>query len=524
MRLINGADSRAMDKRAWEEYGLSDLVLMENAGLRSADFVQEKFPLSQGGVKITIVLGKGNNSGDGLVMARHLINNGYKVQLFSVYETAEFSEAAKANLKPLTAMGVEVKLLSKDRDMILFKVALISSNLIVDAIFGSGFKGELQGFTATVVEAMNGSGRPILALDIPSGVDADSGNVSQPAVKAKWTLTFALPKIGNILDPGGSYCGEVKAVDISFPPALTEARDEDMVLLDRGWALGQMAPRIAQGHKGLYGHVLALGGSRGMAGSVALAGKGALKAGSGLVTYMVPQGIQDSVAAYNMEAMTYPLPEKEGGYLAPEGAAAVIKQSGKKVLVMGMGMTRSPEITTFVQRILDGYICPLVMDADALIALGELGERKDNKHPLVLTPHPGEMARLLNCNIKDVQDRRVDSVLAAAQKYKAVTVLKGSKTLIASPQGKLLVNTTGNPGMATGGMGDVLAGIIGSFLGQGLEPLNAAALGVYFHGLAGDKAREVKGEMGLTAGDIIEYLPCVLWQYERELKEAGHVL
>lgn len=524
MRVINGVDSREMDKRALEEYGLHSLVLMENAGLRAADFVKDKFPLHSSQGKIVVVLGKGNNAGDGLVMARHLLNSGYKVQLFSLYETSEYSDAAKANLKPLSAMGVEVKTLTKDRDMLLFKVAMISSSLLVDAIFGSGFRGNIEGFGAGVVEAMNSNGRPILSLDIPSGVDADTAAVSDPVINARWTLAFALPKVGNVLYPGSQYNGELKVVDISFPSGLTQEDSGEMELIDRDWAARQMKPRIPQGHKGLYGHVLVLGGSQGMSGSVALACKGALKSGAGLVTGLVPKGIQNTVSAHCVEAMTMALPETSQGVLAKEGASEVLKQTGKKVLVMGMGMTRSPEITEFVDRILRSYNCPLVMDADALIALGEIGEPRERKYPLIITPHPGEMAKLLNWNIKDVQEKRLEAVTFAAKKYKAVTVLKGSKTLIASPDGKVLINQTGNPGMATGGMGDVLSGIIGALVGQGLEPLSAAGLGVYFHGLAGDKAGERKGEMGLAAGDIVKYLPGVLQDYERDLKEGDHVL
>lgn len=524
MRVINGAASREMDKRALEEYGLHSLVLMENAGLRVADFVKEKFPLHSGQGKIVVVLGKGNNAGDGLVLARHLLNSGYKVQLFSLYEPGEYSDAAKANLKPLTAMGVEVKTLAKDRDMLLFKVAMISSSLLVDAIFGSGFRGDIEGFGTTVVEAMNSNGRPILSLDIPSGVDADTAAVSNPVVKARWTLAFGLPKVGNVLYPGSEYNGELQVVDISFPAALTREQTGAMELIDRDWALNQMVLRLPQGHKGLYGHILVLGGSLGMSGSVALACKGAIRSGAGLVTCLVPKSIQNTVAAHCVEAMTMSLPETTQGVLAKDGAAEVLKQTGKKVLVMGMGMTRGPEITEFVERVLRGYNCPLVLDADALVALAEIGEVKESKYPLIITPHPGEMARLLGWNIKEVQERRLEAVTMAAEKYKAITVLKGSKTLIASPEGKVLVNFTGNPGMATGGTGDVLSGIIGSLVGQGVDALAAAALGVYFHGLAGDKAKERKGEMGLAAGDIIKYLPRTLRDYEGDLKEVDHVL
>ena len=258
-----------------------------------------------------------------------------------------------------------------------------------------------------------------------------------------------------------------------------------------------------------------------MAGSLILAGKGALKSGAGLVTYMMPQSLYPAVASHNMEAMTITLPENEEGSLTEESAEFLLKQTGNKILVMGMGLSRHEDSKAFVKKVLDHYNCPMVMDADALMALGELGERKKSSHPLILTPHPGEMARLLGWSIREVQEKRIQAVTEAAKKYDAVVVLKGNKTMIATPGGKLMVNLTGNAGMATGGMGDVLAGIIGGLLGQGLDPSSAAALGVYFHGLAGDWAAAEKSQMGLNAGDILEYLPKVLRDYEAKLKEVA---
>lgn len=520
MRLINGEDAKKMDSAALEQYGLSTLVLMENAGLRSADFVLREIPLKKGETKITVLLGKGNNAGDALVMARHLCNFGYKVQLFSIFPTAEYGEAAAANLKIIEAMGLHVKVLENDRDIFLLKVVAISSHLIVDGIFGSGFQGNMEGLAASVVKTVNGVNRPILALDIPSGVNADNGEISDPVIKATWTLTFALPKMGNILSPGGECCGKLHVIDISFPQSLLAEKEDDAVVIDEAWALKFMKPRQAQSHKGLFGHVLVLGGSRGMEGSVVLAGKGALKTGAGLVTYMMPKSLYHGVVAHNTSALTCPLPEIAEGSLAKEAAEEILKQTGNKVLVMGMGLSRYESSSALVKKILDGYNCPLVLDADALMALGELGERKPSKWPLILTPHPGEMARLLGQNIREIQENRVQSVLECAKKYNAITILKGSKTVIATPQGKLLVNLTGNAGMATGGMGDVLAGVIGALLGQGVDAVAAAGLGVYFHGLAGDRAAEVKGQMGLSADDVAEFLPNVLFDYEKALKEA----
>lgn len=518
MRLIDGAASREMDREAMETYGLDTLVLMENAGLRSADFAAELLAKAKEGAKVAVIVGKGNNGGDGLVLARHLFNRGFDVEIFCLAASEDFSPAAKANWQIVSALAIKTTFLSQARDLTLFRLKLMASSLIVDAIFGSGFKGEMEGLAKDVVSTLNGAHRPVLAIDIPSGVDADTGKIGKTVVKADYTIAFALPKMGNILAPGGEMNGELHVVDISFPPALTAEKEEDDVLIDEAWVLSKMNPRKADSHKGIYGHVLVAGGSANMTGSLILAGKGALKAGAGLVTYMMPDSLHDAVRAHNLEAMTCRLPENEDGSLGVASADLILQQTGNKILVLGMGLSRTDDSMALVNKILDNINCPLVLDADALLALGERNGRKKTSHPLVLTPHPGEMSRMLGWSIREVQENRIDAVRLAAEKYAAVVLLKGSRTLIAAPNGKLLVNLTGNAGMATGGMGDVLSGIIGALLGQGLDALTAAALGVYFHGLAGDVAAEDKGEMGLNAGDIIDYLPVVLADYERKLK------
>ncbi|MEE0777379.1 MAG: NAD(P)H-hydrate dehydratase [Bacillota bacterium] len=520
MRLIDGECSRSMDREAMEQYGLDTLVLMENAGLRAADLIAKQFPQSHKKIKISVVIGKGNNGGDALVVARHLFNRGYDVQMFCPYRPTDFSPAASANFRITDAMGIPMKYITTERELLIFKVMLLSSHCIVDGIFGSGFHGVMTGIVADMVNVINESKRPVFALDIPSGVDGDTGAVEGVAIRASYTIAFALPKRGNILSPGGGYNGVLRVVDISFPPSLMEEKENDDIVIDESWALTKLHPRKAESHKGLFGHVLVAGGSDGMAGSLILAGKGALKSGSGLVTYMMPKSLYPAVASHNMEAMTLALPENEEGSLTEDSADLLLKQTGNKILVMGMGLSRHEDSKNFVKKVLDHYNCPMVMDADALMALGDLGERKKNAHPLILTPHPGEMARLLGWTIREVQENRLNAVLNAAKKYDAVVVLKGNKTLIATANGKLMVNLTGNAGMATGGMGDVLAGIIGGLLGQGLDAATAAALGVYFHGLAGDRAAADKGQMSLNAGDIIEYLPKVLLDYEMKLKEA----
>lgn len=520
MRLIDGKTSAQMDQDAMESYGLDTLVLMENAGLRSADYAASLLQGAPKNMRISVVAGKGNNAGDGFVMARHLFNKGFDVELFCLGQPDSFSPAAKANWNIADAMGIKTTFLEQVRDLTLFRVKLMASALIVDAIFGSGFQGEMTGLAKEVVEIMNGVNGNILALDIPSGICADSGETAKTFIKAKHTIAFALPKYGNILAPGGEYNGTLKVVDISFPPALTEEKETDDIIIDEAWALSKMSPRKADSHKGIYGHVLVAGGSVNMTGSLILAGKGALKSGAGLVTYMMPWSLHDTVCSQNLEALTCRLPENEDGSLGIAAAEPILQNTGNKILVFGMGLSRTDETMALTKRLIEDVHCPLVLDADALLALGDMEGRKKTNHPLILTPHPGEMSRILGWSIREVQENRVKAARLAAEKFSAVVVLKGSRTIIAAPNGKLMINLTGNAGMATGGMGDVLSGIIGALLGQGLDALTAAGLGVYFHGLAGDFAAKDKGEMGLNAGDIIDYLPCVLADYERKLKGA----
>ncbi len=520
MRIIDGAASREMDREAMAVYGLDTLVLMENAGLRSADFAAELLSEAGKHAKVAVICGKGNNGGDGLVLARHLFNRGFAVEVFCLAAAEEFSPAAKANWQIVSALPIKTTFLYQVRDLTLFRLKLMASSLIVDAIFGSGFQGEMEGLAKDVVNIINDVRRQVLALDIPSGVNADNGRTAKTVVAADHTVAFALPKIGNILAPGSEKNGVLQVVDISFPPSLMAEKENDDVLINEDWALNKMKPRKADSHKGIFGHILVVGGSANMTGSLILAGKGALKAGAGLVTYMMPKSLHEAVKTHNLEAMTFGLPENEDGSLGLAAAELILQQTGNKVLVMGMGLSRTDDSMALVKKILENINCPLVLDADALLALGELNVRKKTNHTLVLTPHPGEMSRMLGWSIREVQENRMDAARLAAEKYGAVVVLKGSRTLIASPEGKLLVNCTGNAGMATGGMGDVLSGIIGALLGQGLDALTAAALGVYFHGLVGDVAALDKGEMGLNAGDIIDYLPVVLADYEEKLKGA----
>lgn len=509
MRLINGEESREMDRIAAKEFSLPALVLMENAGLRSYDFIRNEIGLQPG--RVSVLLGKGNNGGDGLVLARHLYNNGYDVRLFSLFDPEEFSPSSAANWAIAEAMGMECQVIRDERDLLLVKVVLLSSKLIVDAVFGSGFRGDAVGLTAALFRSVNESQKPVLALDLPSGVNGDDGSTSDPAITATWTIAFGLPKFGNVISPGAEYGGKLTVADISFPNVLLTPREGDAIYLDESWAQSQIKPRSPQSHKGNFGHVLICGGAKGMIGAPLLAGKAALRCGSGLVTYMVPRSLEPAVMTQNLEALTIALPENEEQCLDQKALTEIFRHTGNKVMALGMGISRHEDTLELAAGIIRDANCPLLVDADALLALNRIEERKKS-FPLILTPHPGEMARMLNCSIREVQEDRIAAVRAAAEKWQATVVLKGQHSLIASGSGSLLVNSTGNPGMATGGMGDTLSGIIISLLGQGYDAETATALGVYLHGLAGDIAAEENGEMSVIAGDIITYLPKAICQ------------
>ena len=516
MRLINGAESREMDRLAMEEYHLDTMVLMENAGLRAADFcadILQELNAEDDSI-IAVVCGRGNNGGDGLVMARHLYNKGYRVEIFFTGDEEEFSPAEKANYDIAKAMDIPMDFLTGARDLTLFRLKLMSSAIIVDAVFGCGFKGEIAGLAKDVAELINEVRRPVLSLDIPSGINADTGECGTTFVQADYTLSFALPKFGNILAPGGEHNGQLSVADISFPRALTVDADGDAFLVDRSMILSAMPKREKDTHKGNFGHVLVCGGSANMSGSLLLAGEGALKSGAGLVTYLMPECLLNTVRNHNIEAMTCCLPQQQDGSLGEAAADVILQQTGNKILVMGMGLSRSAGSMALARKIVEEVNCPLVLDADGLWVLGDVEGRRNTRQPLIMTPHPGEMAHILGCSIKDVQANRIDAALACARRFTAVTVLKGSRSIIATPEGKIYVNVTGNAGMSTGGSGDVLSGIIGSMLGQGLSPVEAAVCGVYIHGLAGDYAAGELGQLSMTASNIIDFLPQVLSEME----------
>ncbi|NLC39173.1 MAG: NAD(P)H-hydrate dehydratase [Clostridia bacterium] len=521
MSLVTKEEMALLDKEAIERFGIPGLVLMENAALRVAEYAGTFFPGGLAGKQVLVFAGKGNNGGDGLAIARHLQKAGAEVKVFLLCRPEELRGDALTNYRILAKMEGKFHLLLEEKDVQKADISLMRADLVIDAIYGTGFRGKASGIGARVIQAINGSGCPVIAVDVPSGLDADTGLAEGPAVQADATITFGCPKIGLCLEPASSYVGELWLGDISLPPVLYKKAKKHLITPQ--WCSARLPVRSLASHKGNFGHVLAVGGAEGMTGAIYLAAAAALRSGAGLVTAAVPRSLHPILEMKTTEIMTRPLPETETASISAESLEVVLSL-GKKAscILLGPGMSEHPSTASFVKSLLPQLTQPLVLDADALNILSEVPQMLASlRAPLVLTPHPGEMARLLKTSPREVQKNRVQVVREASRQWGAVVVLKGARTLVADPQGELFVNMTGNPGMATGGSGDVLAGIIAALLGQGLDPLTAAVIGVYAHGAAGDRAASVQGLMALSAGDLLNYLPSVFLDLEEKKPPQG---
>jgi len=522
MKLVTYKEMQVIDKLVSADYKIPSLLLMENAGIRVAEVVLRYLEQPIPGRKVLIFAGKGNNGGDGLVVARHLSNAGVDVKVFLLARPEEIKGDAGVNLAILRQMGVSLKSILNNRDLNVVKLALLTADLIVDAIYGTGFKGALPALVAQVIRLVNGRGKPVIAVDLPSGLEADTGKVTGAAIQAICTVTLALPKLGLVFEPGAGLAGDLEVADISIPQTLIDKQKLTRDLLDRQWCVKRLVNRNPEGHKGDYGHLLVLGGSEGMTGAIALASEAALRTGAGLVTAGVPRSLNSILENKLTEVMSLPLPETERKTLAPEGLG-VLEPWFEKIsaVAVGPGMSRYPEAREYLQKLLKMVSRPLIIDADGLNALAEdISSLTEAAGPVILTPHPGEMSRLLGVPIAEIQQNRLEVTVKAAAEWGAIVVLKGNRTIIAAPDGRVCVNPTGNPGLATAGTGDVLTGIIGGLAAQGLEPMYAAALGVYLHGLVGDQVQQQKGMRGLIAGDLIRHLPAVLQELEKEASQS----
>jgi hydroxyethylthiazole kinase-like uncharacterized protein yjeF len=508
MRLVTAAEMKELERIAIEDYGLPSLVLMENAGRHVAEVVRQVL----GDVRdktVTIFIGKGNNGGDGLVAARHLVNMGAEVKLLALADMEDFSENAAVNLDIWHKMGQKVYSLLHGDGINIARLILMNTDLIVDAVYGTGFKGKVGEKAGRIFEALNGSGKPIVAVDIPSGLEADSGKVSDSCIQAGHTVTFGLPKLGLLLEPGADYVGNLHVVDISIPAGLVEKYGPQRYLTTPHLVRGWLPNRESAAHKGDFGRVLVVAGSRGMTGAASLCGEAVIRAGAGLVTVAVPETLHDIMEAKLTEVMTASLPDSDKGRLARGAKQRILTLlDGMDALAIGPGLSTDPEVVALIKELLPGVKVPCVLDADALNALaGDTDVLRKMQAPVVVTPHPGEMARLMGTSTREIQRDRLAVATSAAADWNVVVLLKGARTIVATPNGAVYINPSGNPGMATAGSGDVLTGVVAALIGQGLEVSQAAAAGAYIHGLAGDIAARRRGMMAMVAGDILAALP-----------------
>jgi len=499
---------REIDRRAIEDYGIPGRELMERAGIAVSAEVSALLESTGLHGPVVVLAGPGNNGGDALVSARYLRGAGIEVRIWLLASPERMGAETAANLERLRAGGGNWKLLDEDGFPECIE-DLSSASLAVDGIFGTGFRGGMEGMSARAVLLLDELGTAAVAIDIPSGLDGETGSVSGPAVRALKTVTMGLPKTGLFRGSGLEYAGAVTVADIGLPPELVETVETPVEMLIPSDVAPFLPPRSRISHKGDYGKVLIVAGSPGMTGAAILASRAALRSGAGLVTVACPRSLVPTVAAGTAEVMTLPLPEGEDGAVSPDAGGPVLEfLAAADAAVVGPGLSRGPGPARLTADLIAASPVPLILDADALAVVArDRSLLSRAASPLVLTPHPGEMARLDGTSAAEVNADREGIARRFAAEHGVTLVLKGAGTVVAPPAGPVMVNPTGNPGMATAGSGDVLAGMVGAFIGQGMSAAAAAVTGVFLHGLAGDIAVSAVGERAMIASDIIARIP-----------------
>jgi ADP-dependent NAD(P)H-hydrate dehydratase / NAD(P)H-hydrate epimerase len=506
MKVVSGETMQSMDRQTIDLYGVTGLELMERAGRGCAEAIVEHFGTGEKR-RAVVMSGKGNNGGDGYVVARILARTGWEVKTIVLARRESVGGDARVNLDRLP--GNSVVYAPDSATLEGCREDLEQAGVVVDALFGTGLKSPVSGVYLEAIRMMNGSGRPLVAVDIPSGINATDGAILGEAVRAELTVTFALAKLGHVLYPGVDYRGRLLIVDIGIPEQVVlAASGAEFLDKDAVRAIPRVRSRTA--HKGTCGHLLIVAGSTGKSGAAAMAANSAVRGGAGLVTVAVPESIHGILEIKTTEAMTVPLPDLGAGFVG-EAVMPVIKGllASRNAAAIGPGIGWNQSTARLVHEIVAWTKLPLVIDADALNALSENIDLllRTQASAVIITPHPGEMARLADTTAARVEADRLGVSTAFATRYGVYVVLKGARTVIATPDGMVAVNGSGNPGMASGGMGDVLTGLLGALLAQGYAPFDACRLGVFLHGLAGDLVAAEKGEIGISAVDLQERLP-----------------
>ncbi|HEY48502.1 MAG TPA: NAD(P)H-hydrate dehydratase [Dehalococcoidia bacterium] len=518
MKVSRVDEMRNLDRRATEEYGITQEILMENAGQASYFIILQEFGIK--GRRFVTFCGIGNNGGDGFVVARKIHSAGGEVKVFILGDRKKLDGAAKSNFDIISRMPVEIRDIRSIDDI---RADTLQCDAIVDAIFGTGLEREVSGIYRDAIDLINESGKMVFSLDIPSGVNGDTGGVMGVAVKSDYTVSYGLPKIGNMLYPGFDLCGKLYVTHISFPPSLYDADSIKVQLND----LVRLPLRDRDTHKGSYGKALFISGSSSYLGAPYFSALSFLKAGGGLSYLATPESISSFLASKGSEIVLVPQQETDSGSLAL-GCRDELLEFSKNVdmVILGPGVSLDSDTQGLVRELAKRVEVPLLIDGDGITAIAaELEVIKARKAPTILTPHSGEMSRLSGVEVGEVNNDRIGVVQKAAKELNAIIVLKGAHSLIGFHDGTVYINTSGNPGMATAGSGDALTGAIAAMYGLGLPIGEAARIGVFMHGLSGDLAAEEIGEDGVTAQDIVDYLPDALHYYREnfeELSESFH--
>ncbi|ABA87821.1 ATP-binding protein YjeF [Syntrophotalea carbinolica DSM 2380] len=508
MKVSNVVQMRAMDRAAIDRYRIPEEILMENAGQAAFSVLGRMGPLANR--TFVILCGLGNNGGDGFVVARKIHSAGGVAKVRILGDPARFSGAAHLNLEILRQLPMDIRQLDNSEGIC---TELAHCSTVIDAIFGTGLSRGVSGLHREVIEAVNQCGKPVLSLDIPSGVQGDTGQILGCAIRAEHTVTFGLPKIGNLLYPGFALGGQLHVSHISFPPELYRSDDLKIAINTPS----PLPPRDQTGHKGSFGQALFVAGAAGYLGAPCFAALAYLKAGGGYSRLAAPAAITPFIAMKGSELVFLPQQATDSGSIALCNRDALLQQANAlDMTILGPGLSLDPQTQQLVRELTAGIDRPLLLDGDGITAIcANLDLVRQRQAPTVLTPHPGEMSRLTGKSVAELEQNRIEAVQQAAIDLNATIVLKGAHSLIGCPDGRVFINLSGNSGMASAGSGDVLTGTIAAMHGLGLNTEEAVCKGVFLHGAAGDLAATAQGEDGMTAQDILEHLPLAL-KHERQ--------
>ena len=522
MYVVTPEEMRGIDNRTITEFGIPGIVLMENAAIRTVDVIEREYPDLYKSGRVLVLVGGGNNGGDGLAIARHLMLKGASVKAALFVNEDKFVGDAKANYDIYRALGGKCLFIQDNPGYLQELDSCIGkADLIIDSIFGTGLSRDIEGTVSDVIERVNRSPVPVVAVDIPTGISGVNGRIMGTAIRADYTVTFGNIKRGHLFYPGREYSGKLFVSPISLPRCSAESIGVKTFTLDDGEVSKCLKERPKDGHKGTFGKVGVIAGSLGMTGAACLTSMAALKGGAGLVTLGCPVSLMPIYQSKMTEVMTYPLEDGGAGYLTGDAIPSVQDfLRDKDVLAIGPGLGPKCHGLEILRYILDHFDISIIMDADALNHISkDLGLFPAYKGSIVITPHPGEMARLTGMDIEEITNSPIDVATNFAKEMGVVVLLKGATTVVAHPDGRIYLNSTGNPGMATGGSGDVLTGLIAALVAQGYSTYDAAVYGSFIHGRAGDYAMKKWGEAGLVAGDILNEIPLVFKDMYR-LKKA----